>query len=288
MESKSIDRSNSSRSRHGPESDSRDRLSTASVHHRTAVRPASGNGRPVDRAPQNGGARGSFLGDVEEIALSRACAGTRGARRALNVVAAAVGIVLTAPLMLVIAALIKLTSPGPVLYTQRRVGLDERHPAPGDPNGRGERRRTDLGGRPFRIYKFRTMRVGSDRRQVWASPDDPRVTALGRILRCTRLDELPQLFNVLKGEMNVVGPRPEQPEIFQRLRDQLPGYEMRQMVLPGITGWAQVNHCYDRCLDDVKQKVAFDLEYIGRASATQDLRIMLRTPAVMLGRDGGW
>lgn len=151
------------------------------------------------------------------------------------------------------------------------------------------RRSRDHGGRLFTIYKFRTMEVdGEGDGQVWATEDDPRVTPVGRFLRKYRLDELPQLFNVLLGDMNVVGPRPEQPKIFEDLREEIDEYPERQRVLPGITGWAQVNHHYDRSLDDVRRKVAYDLEYIERESAMEDLKIMLRTlPAVMF-KNGGW
>jgi lipopolysaccharide/colanic/teichoic acid biosynthesis glycosyltransferase len=208
-------------------------------------------------------------------------------RRLLNVLVAAVGIVLALPLMLVIAVLIKLTSRGPVFFTQRRVGLDRRALSRAAGN---TRRHLDVGGRPFVICKFRTMHC-DDRAagtQVWASPGDPRVTAVGRLLRSCRLDELPQLFNVVKGDMNVVGPRPEQPAIFVQLREQVEGYQRRQRVRPGITGWAQINLSYDRTIDDVRRKVAFDLEYIGRQSGGEDLKIMLRTLPVMLFRHGGW
>src|SRR5262245_4197448 len=141
---------------------------------------------------------------------------TEGPRRALNIVVAGVALILTAPLMAAIAVAIKLTSRGPIFYTQMRIGIDRR--ALGVPAG-NSRRVTDCGGKPFRIYKFRTMRPAnaSKNAEVWASPDDPRVTRIGRILRLYRLDELPQLLNVLRGEMNVVGPRPEQPLIFARL-----------------------------------------------------------------------
>jgi lipopolysaccharide/colanic/teichoic acid biosynthesis glycosyltransferase len=108
------------------------------------------------------------------------------------------------------------------------------------------------------------------------------------VLRRFRVDELPQLFNVLRGEMNVVGPRPEQPKIFETLRAKVPGYALRQAVRPGITGWAQINLAYDRCVEDVRRKVGFDLEYIGRRGAVEDLKIMLRTLPVMLGCRGGW
>jgi lipopolysaccharide/colanic/teichoic acid biosynthesis glycosyltransferase len=138
------------------------------------------------------------------------------------------------------------------------------------------------------MYKFRTMRVQSTAAQVWAGVNDSRVTTVGRVLRTLRLDELPQLFNVLRGEMNVVGPRPEQPQIFEQLREHIPRYPHRQRVLPGITGSAQVNLCYDRTMDDVRRKLSYDLAYIQRVSAREDVRIMLRTLPVMLGRRLGW
>ena len=207
-------------------------------------------------------------------------------RRVLNVTIALVGLVLTLPLMIVIAVLIKLTSRGPVLFTQPRVGLDRR--AFGNEGG-NSRRHLDHGGQTFTIFKFRTMRINSGAApQVWALRDDPRITAIGGVLRKLRLDELPQLWNVLMGDMNVVGPRPEQPAIFASLRDQIKEYPWRQRVLPGITGWAQINQAYDSCVDDVRQKLSYDLEYIGKRSAIEDLKIMLLTPAVMLGRRYGW
>jgi len=209
-----------------------------------------------------------------------------GARRVLNVAIAALGLVLTLPLMIVIAVLIKLTSRGPILFTQTRVGLDRRALTGA---GGNTRRHVDAGGELFTMYKFRTMCVAEEQAsQVWARPDDPRVTSIGRVLRKFRLDELPQLWNVLIGDMNVVGPRPEQPSIFNYLRQQIEGYPRRQRVRPGITGWAQINLAYDRSVDDVRQKVAHDLEYIRNQSAFEDLKIMLRTVPVMLGRRGGW
>jgi lipopolysaccharide/colanic/teichoic acid biosynthesis glycosyltransferase len=208
----------------------------------------------------------------------------RWGRRLVNIVVAAVALVLTSPVMLLIAALIKLTSRGPVFFAQPRVGLDRRALTGA---GGNTRRSMDLGGTPFTMYKFRTMRpAGEDGRQVWARADDARVTPIGRLLRTFRLDELPQLYNVLKGDMNIVGPRPEQPDIFVYLREQIESYPRRQRVRPGITGWAQVNQGYDTSVDDVRRKVAYDLEYIRRQSALEDLRIMLRTFPVMLLRRG--
>ncbi len=209
------------------------------------------------------------------------------ARRALNVLAAVFGLIIAAPLMLVIAVLIKLTAKGPVFYTQPRVGINRRHRMV---QPRAARRRFDAGGRTFTIYKFRTMNAanGNGDAQVWARPDDPRVTPLGRILRTYRLDELPQLFNVLRGDMNIVGPRPEQPDLFKDLRIRVRGYQTRQRVLPGITGWAQINHHYDASVDDVKRKLAFDLEYLTRRSTTEDFRIMLQTIPVIVFKRGAW
>jgi lipopolysaccharide/colanic/teichoic acid biosynthesis glycosyltransferase len=186
--------------------------------------------------------------------------------------------------MLLVAVLIKLTSRGPVLYHQTRVGVDRRCGPDPDANWRRER---DLGGRPFTIYKFRTMRVEDEAdQQTWATADDPRITALGRVLRKYRIDELPQLFNVLRGDMNLVGPRPEQPQIFAELRTVVMRYSERQRVLPGITGWAQVRHRYDTSIDDVRRKVAFDLEYIERCSPAEDAKIMLMTVPVMVFKRG--
>ena len=206
--------------------------------------------------------------------------------RAVNVVIAATALLVLLPVIAVIALLIKLTSQGPVFYTQTRVGLDRRYRL----TRLDDRRRVDHGGRPFQMYKFRSMRVDAEAngQAVWAQKRDPRVTLVGRILRCTRLDELPQLYNVIRGDMNIVGPRPERPSIFAELRKEIPEYALRQRVKPGITGWAQINQPYDACIDDVRQKVRLDLEYLGRQGMLEDLRIMTLTLPVMLFRKGGW
>ena len=202
----------------------------------------------------------------------------------MNVVVAVLGLVLTFPVIVLIAALIKLTSRGPVFFRQDRIGLDRRALTGA---GGNTRRNIDLGGTPFTMYKFRTMRPARDnRKQVWAQADDERITPVGRLLRKFRLDELPQLLNVLKGDMNVVGPRPEQPDIFVYLREQIESYPRRQRVRPGITGWAQINQGYDTSVDDVRRKVGYDLEYIRRQSVLEDCRIMVRTVPVMMFRRG--
>lgn len=207
--------------------------------------------------------------------------------RVLNVFVAVIGLVVTLPLWLFIAVAIKLTSRGPVFYTQSRVGLDARQLQPARQDSR---RRRDIGGRPFVIYKFRTMTLDAERHgeAVWATSDDQRVTRVGGYLRACRLDELPQLLNVLKGDMNMVGPRPERPQLFAELREQIPDYQRRQQVRPGITGHAQVHLQYDTSIDDVKQKVSHDLDYIARRSVWEDVKIMIKTIPVMLFRKGGW
>ncbi len=208
-----------------------------------------------------------------------------GPRRWLNLVVAVVGIILTFPLWLLIGLAIKLTSRGPVIYTQTRVGLDKRNTGigPEDP-----RRKHDMGGRPFKIYKFRTMTVDAEHHTgpVWASKDDCRVTAVGKLLRQYRLDELPQLINVLRGDMNVVGPRPERPAIVADLRTRIPDYQSRHRVRPGITGHAQIHLEYDSNVEDVKQKVGYDLDYIRRQGFWADFSIMLQTLPVMFFRRG--
>lgn len=209
--------------------------------------------------------------------------------RVINVTAAVLLVIVTLPLWLLVPILIKLTSRGPVFYTQTRIGIDRRRPlppgVPADP-----RRKQDLGGRPFTIYKFRTMRVDAEREsgEVWASQGDTRVTPLGRILRQLRIDELPQILNVVRGDMNLVGPRPERPKLFADLRSEIAGYQLRQKVRPGITGLAQVRRSYDVSIDDVRCKVQLDLEYIAGWSPWNDIKIMLETIPVVLFRRGGW
>lgn len=209
-------------------------------------------------------------------------------RRILNVILAAVLFILALPIMIAVALLVKLTSSGPILYVQPRVGLDRRGGRPLSPET-ASRRSVDRGGRLFWIYKFRTMHVAPpDSIQTWATRDDPRITRVGKYLRRYRLDELPQLWNVLRGDMNLVGPRPEQPRIFAELRDQIPHYDKRQRVLPGITGLAQINQHYDQCIEDVKRKVDFDLEYIRRVSPIEDLKILVATLPAVVWKRGGW
>ena len=208
-------------------------------------------------------------------------------RRALNVVIAFVALVVLAPVMLAVAIAVRVSSPGPVFYTQVRVGQDRRGRRPGPAD---DRRQVDHGGKLFTIYKFRSMRTDAEANgeAVWARQDDDRVTPVGRVLRRSRLDELPQLFNVLKGDMNIVGPRPERPSIFAQLRADIAEYPLRQLARPGITGWAQINHTYDTCVDDVRTKVRYDLEYLQRQGIWTDVVIMAKTVPVMMFKKGGW
>lgn len=180
---------------------------------------------------------------------------------------AVAGTVLTLPLMVLIWAAIRLSSKGPGIFRQKRVGLN---------------------GRVFELYKFRSMYVDAEARTgaVWARKDDPRVTPLGRWLRRLRLDELPQFFNVLKGDMAIVGPRPERPEFVQFLTRQIPFYGQRHAILPGITGWAQINHKYGDTVEDAITKLEYDLYYLKNLSLSLDLYIIFNTIKVLLLRKG--
>ena len=218
-------------------------------------------------------------------------------------------LVLFMPVFILIAIAVKLDSRGPVLYRQVRVGLDGRSigrrgvgrrsddmgESPSGDDVANERRASarvrarridNIGGQPFVLYKFRTMKVDAEAETgpIWAAQDDHRVTRVGRWLRRYRLDELPQFWNVGKGDMAIVGPRPERPSLVRKLRRELPSYAMRQLVPPGITGFAQVSRGADQTVEDVKKKLDYDLEYLGRRSARFDLQIMLRTIPVMLRR----
>ena len=197
----------------------------------------------------------------------RKTATLRFAKRAVDIVAGVGGLVLSAPLMLVVGLAVKLTSRGPALFHQRRVGQD---------------------GRPFMVHKFRSMQVDAEAKSgpVWATGSDARVTPIGGILRRTRLDELPQLWNVLVGEMSLVGPRPERPEFVSSLTEQIPFYGQRHVVKPGVTGWAQVSYTYGASVEDAMEKLQYDLFYIKHLSIAFDLFIILKTVKTVLMRKG--
>jgi sugar transferase (PEP-CTERM system associated) len=180
-----------------------------------------------------------------------------------NILVATIGVVVTLPFMLITALAVKFSSAGPVLYRQTRVGID---------------------GSTFTLYKFRSMRADAEARTgaVWAVTDDPRVTYVGRIIRKIRFDELPQLFNVLKGEMSIVGPRPERPEFVKTLAEKIPFYRQRHAVRPGITGWAQISYKYGDTLEDSVMKLEYDLYYIKNMSWSLDGYIIFHTLKAML------
>jgi exopolysaccharide biosynthesis polyprenyl glycosylphosphotransferase len=184
-------------------------------------------------------------------------------KRFLDVVLASLGLAVSLPLMAVVALLVKLESRGPVFFRQERVGLDER---------------------PFRLVKFRSMVADAEEGTgpVWAAPADFRITRVGRLLRLTRLDELPQFVNVLRGEMSFIGPRPERAFFVERLKKEIPYYALRFSVKPGLSGWAQVNYGYGSSTEDAIEKLTYDLYYIKNMSFLLDLRILLKTVQVVV------
>jgi len=183
-------------------------------------------------------------------------------KRAFDLLASVTLFCATAPLWALIALAVKLCDGGPVFYSQDRVGQN---------------------GRIFRLYKFRTMRTDAENgRSVWSSPNDPRVTPVGRVLRKTRFDELPQLYNVLIGQMSLIGPRPERPDIVQELCRRVPYYAERHLVKPGITGWAQISFHYGSSIEDAKRKLQFDLYYLKHMSFELDMIILFRTLGTFL------
>jgi sugar transferase (PEP-CTERM system associated) len=187
-------------------------------------------------------------------------------RRIVSITVSFVLLAICLPFIPFIILAVRLSSPGPIFYRQTRVGLR---------------------GRPFSVIKFRTMRQDAeDQGAVWATKNDPRITPLGNFMRMTRLDEIPQLWNVLRGEMGFVGPRPERPEFVKWLASEIPFYELRHMIRPGITGWAQVRYRYGASLEETKQKLEYDLYYVKHLSLGLDLLIMFETIKTIILRRG--
>ena len=189
-----------------------------------------------------------------------------GMRRAADIATSLAVLAISLPVMLAAAALVWLSSPGPILYRQVRVGLH---------------------GRTFVLFKFRSMYLDAEAHgPAWAARHDPRVTRLGQIMRHSRIDELPQLFNVLRGEMSIVGPRPERPHFVAQLDNLIPFHADRTRVKPGITGWAQVNYPYGASVEDARQKLSYDLYYVKHRSLLLDLVILMATVRVILFQEG--
>ena len=228
---------------------------------------------------------------------------TRVLKRINDVVVSATMLVLLSPVLLLVAIAVRLTSRGPVIFSQKRVGLNLRQkkrdrrqrddedvelPDGVERRGTGINRRRDGGyGKPFTLYKFRTMTIDAEKNGAqFAVKGDPRVTRIGRFMRKTRLDELPQLWNVLRGEMSLVGPRPERPEFIEKLSAEVPNYINRLGLKPGLTGLAQVINGYDNNIESFKRKVNLDLLYLQNCCYLNDLKIMFRTIRVVLTGSG--
>ncbi|MFN8179561.1 MAG: sugar transferase [bacterium] len=222
---------------------------------------------------------------------------TGAIRRTFDVLGAIALMILLAPAFAIIALAVKWTSAGPVIYRQTRVGINRRTGRDRRAVARGsagfdrrlvERRAVASAGRLYHILKFRTMIDGAEAKHgpVWASKDDNRITAVGRLLRRTRLDELPQILNVLRGDMSFIGPRPERPFFVDRFCTSIPGYKGRLTVVPGITGLAQVEHTYDTSHEDVCRKLEYDLRYLRERNVGVDLQILWKTVRVVLSGHG--
>lgn len=218
-------------------------------------------------------------------------------KRVIDISGSTIGLLLGLPLFFVVGILIKLDSPGPVFFRQERVGMNRRKRERrtleikrNKQERRTERRKKNLYGETFYLYKFRTMVVDAEKGcgPIWAKNDDPRITNIGKVLRKTRIDELPQLINVLKGEMSLVGPRPERYHFVRDFIYRVDGYPNRLGVKPGITGQAQVENGYDSCVDDVKSKVNHDLNYIQQWSLLKDFKILLKTILVVATGKGAY
>lgn len=260
------------------------RIPTPSTRRQRRMEGGEGAARGIERPRSVDGSRDDERGTVRDVFPRER---SEALNRAINMAIAGTSLLILSPILVLIAIAIRLTSRGPIIYAQTRVGLDRRWR---DTLALRERRHEDLGGQVFTIFKFRTMRMDAERFSgaVWAQENDPRVTDLGRMLRKFRLDELPQLWNIVRGDMNIVGPRPERPSIVARLREDIGEYKYRHRVRPGLTGLAQINQHYDACLEDVRAKVRWDLQYIQTQDLWLDFRVMLKTVPAVLLKFRGW
>jgi lipopolysaccharide/colanic/teichoic acid biosynthesis glycosyltransferase len=209
-------------------------------------------------------------------------------KRTLDVIFASLGMLLLMPIFAIVGTAIVLDNPGPIFYAQERIGMNRRRSRNGTPPTGTERRSADGFGRPFTIFKLRSMVVDAERNTgpIWAAAKDSRVTRVGRFLRKTRLDETPQLWNVLRGDMSLVGPRPERAVFVTSLVESLPEYPKRYQALPGITGLAQVKSRYDSSIETVNRKLQYDLYYVRHGRLLLDLKIMAATVKVVARGEG--
>lgn len=236
---------------------------------RPFVRGVARRGVPEVIDPPAGKLLLETIASENEI-LADSAAGSKlftGTKRFLDLALAIITLIITAPLMALIAVIVRLESRGPAIFKQERVGLS---------------------GRPFTVFKFRSMRQDAETHTgpMWAQQNDNRITPVGAILRKCRLDELPQVFNVIKGEMSFVGPRPERPYFVELLKTKIPHYDVRHRVKPGITGWAQVMYPYGASVEDAYQKLQYDLYYAKHASIWFDLKVLLKTVKVVIAGEG--
>ncbi len=217
-------------------------------------------------------------------------------KRVLDIFLSIIALILLSPLMLAAALIIKLTSPGPILFHQERIGLNRRtanrrrqqRPSPGPERRHLDRRVSKGFGKPFRMSKFRTMVVDAEKsgKPILARKGDPRITPVGAIMRKTRIDELPQFVNVLRGDMSIVGPRPERAFFIGEMKKEIPNFQLRLRAKPGITGLAQVELGYANDTEGMRNKLKFDLQYIQSQSVFSDLRILFKTISVVLTGKG--
>lgn len=237
----------------------------------------------------------SLMSHVINTHLPKKLDAAMKAKRFFDVFAAGVAVVFLTPLMLFAALLIKLESRGSVFFTQERIGLnrrrvDRRSAERANIENRrvdGDRRKRVNAGRPFNIYKFRTMVEDAEKGvPTLASEDDPRITRVGRIFRKTRIDEIPQFINVIRGDMSVIGPRPERSYFINQMRGEVPEFTTRLAIKPGITGLAQVESGYTSRLDQMKGKLFYDLKYIAELSFLEEIKILFKTVLVVFTGKG--
>jgi lipopolysaccharide/colanic/teichoic acid biosynthesis glycosyltransferase len=264
------------------------------VFHRTALENTGRYAAYEDRT----GPRAEDIASqasVIQYAAARKIDSAIVAKRFFDICVSSIALVLLSPLMIAAAVVVKLDSRGPVFFEQERIGLNRRKgnrrsgnaDAGPDLQGGPERRKSINPGRPFRIYKFRTMVQDAERDvPTLACENDPRITRSGRLMRKARIDEIPQFINVIKGDMSIIGPRPERSFFINQVKSEMPEFTMRLMVKPGITGLAQVEHGYTKTVGEMKGKLFYDLKYIANLSLAQEIKILFKTFYVVVTGKG--